>query len=369
MRTPPISTLLRGVILGAAATYFFDPDRGKARQAMARDKLNHYLRKGQHRAEGKKKHLSHLWEGVKSEIRRGWHAHDKVTDEILEARVRSVIGRCLCHPHNLQVQARDGEITLRGEIIREEFDPLLYSVAETPGVLKVRDELLVHEGDDIPYVPPHHPGRGGSKLLCAALGGGLLGKSLRKRGVMRAAYSGLGLVLLSKMKTEKTPEVVTNYERAASLLNISARVSIARPLQEVFAFSSTFENFPHFVPGVYAVLSDGDGAARWTTKGPLGGVEEWTSSTTVVEPGRCIAWCSDTVFSLPHEVVLTFKGLSRGNTEVDVQVFVVPRRTTVSALEMERLRGFLLNALEETLLIYRQILEGGQIKEGQTAAL
>lgn len=368
-RKPPvIRTLLQGVLYGAATTYLFDPDRGSARRSVLAAKVNRFLRKGRERAEGKKAHLSNLWEGVRGEARKGWHAHDEVGDEVLEARVRSVIGRCLVHPHNIEVIARHSEVTLRGEIIREELDPLLYSVAETPGVMKVNDELLVHEGDDIPYVPPHHQARGGSKLVCVSLGAGLITKAIGKRGIMRAAYTGLGAYLLSKARTEARPEVVTNYERAASVLTITGGISIARPLEEVFTACSVFENYPHFVPGVYAVTTADEGAAKWTTKSPLGGIEEWTTSVTVVEEGKALGWCSDTLFSLPHEVLLTFLRPSRGSTELAVQLFVVPRRTSVSALEMERLRVFLNNALQETLLILKQVLEGAPVQEPKSMA-
>jgi uncharacterized membrane protein len=51
---------------------------------------------------------------------------------------------------------------------------------------------------------------------------------------------------------------------------VEARVTIRRPVREVFAFYRDFTNLPRFLGDVMAVEQVGPDMSRWTIQGPLG---------------------------------------------------------------------------------------------------
>src|SRR2546423_7524759 len=109
-------TLIGGIGLGAGLMYVLDPDRGRRRRALVRDKVARVinktrdatgktLRDTRHRARG-------LVAGARSLLKR-----EQVSDEVLIERVRSKMGRVVSHPHSIGVTADRGRVTLRGPIL------------------------------------------------------------------------------------------------------------------------------------------------------------------------------------------------------------------------------------------------------------
>jgi hypothetical protein len=60
-----------GIGAGIAAMYLLDPDRGRTRRALLRDKLGKWLRQGRETASGKAKDLRNRTVGVMAEVRSG----------------------------------------------------------------------------------------------------------------------------------------------------------------------------------------------------------------------------------------------------------------------------------------------------------
>jgi hypothetical protein len=113
------TTLLAGVGLGAALAYIFDPDRGARRRALVRDKA----------------------------IRGATLTSDAV-DATLVERVRARVGRVCSHPRAIEVDARDGDVTLRGPIMFDEVDDVMSTAAAVPGVCSVVNALEPYESAD-----------------------------------------------------------------------------------------------------------------------------------------------------------------------------------------------------------------------------
>jgi gas vesicle protein len=61
---------LCGFAAGAAAVYFLDPVRGKARRAMLRDKANSWADQAEKFAEKKARHLGNQAQGLMHETRK-----------------------------------------------------------------------------------------------------------------------------------------------------------------------------------------------------------------------------------------------------------------------------------------------------------
>ncbi len=61
---------------------------------------------------------------------------------------------------------------------------------------------------------------------------------------------------------------------------IEARVTIQRPVEDVFRFYRDFKNLPRFLGDVMAVEQIGPTTSRWTIQGPLGIRVNWTIRVT-----------------------------------------------------------------------------------------
>jgi len=76
---------------------------------------------------------------------RGQWSLEHVEDDRLVEHVRAVLGRHCSHPRIIQVEASDGEITLRGPVIAIEHQAVLSAAAAVRGVDSVIDQLEPHE--------------------------------------------------------------------------------------------------------------------------------------------------------------------------------------------------------------------------------
>ena len=134
------TSLITGIGVGAGAMYLLDPDRGKRRRAEIRNKTKH-LNKLAIDAAGKtqrdvRNHLLGAMSQVGSLFR-----EEKVSDDVLEARVRSKLGRIVSHPHAIEVKAVEGLVILSGFILAEEVHPLLHRVFGVAGVKNIQNNL------------------------------------------------------------------------------------------------------------------------------------------------------------------------------------------------------------------------------------
>lgn len=71
---------------------------------------------------------------------------------------------------------------------------------------------------------------------------------------------------------------------------IAARVTIARPVGDVFEFYRDFRNLPRFLGDVMAVEPLGPSTYRWTIQGPLGLRLRWRMRVTDVRANALIRY-------------------------------------------------------------------------------
>jgi osmotically-inducible protein OsmY len=137
-------TLASGVGLGAALMYLLDPDEGRRRRALLRDRAVHFFHKTAdglcYASRGVAQRAEALSARTRSLLTQSW-----VTDEVLAERVRSKIGHVVSHPGVIEVSAEDGLVILAGPILAGEVEELLASVSRVPGVTGLSNRLEVHE--------------------------------------------------------------------------------------------------------------------------------------------------------------------------------------------------------------------------------
>jgi len=137
-----------GIAAGALAMYYLDPQRGRTRRALVKNKVysvNHRMmtRSGQI-AENLKNRMYGKFQTLKHR-RKASH----VDDEILMLRVRSVIGRKVSHLKALNIFVTNGEVSLSGPILKQEVPSLMKVVERVPGVTRVIDDLSKYDPAEI----------------------------------------------------------------------------------------------------------------------------------------------------------------------------------------------------------------------------
>ena len=189
-----LKSMFTGAGLGALMMYLFDPQRGRRRRSIARDKAKQSVRSTAHGVDVAWRDLGNRVRGRVADLRLRMNGSG-VPDRVLEARVRSRIGRVVSHPRALQVTADDGSIRISGPILTREVNDLLRTVSGVPGVHEVIHQLDIHENADIPSLQggrerPGYPGalsrkhwKPATRLIVGASGAmvGLFG--LRRRGI------------------------------------------------------------------------------------------------------------------------------------------------------------------------------------------
>ena len=129
--------------VGIGAMYLFDPQRGRSRRAVIRDKFGRVVRQSGEAAYDTGRYLSDYARGVAAETR-GRFSREQVTDEQLCARVRSELGRVVSHPRAIEITACEGNVTVSGPVLESEADTLLAAISSVRGVRHVDDRLQRH---------------------------------------------------------------------------------------------------------------------------------------------------------------------------------------------------------------------------------
>jgi osmotically-inducible protein OsmY len=140
--------LLFAAAIGAALTYFFDPDRGRRRRAMARDRSTGVVRRGSRRLARIGRWASAETYGVTQKVRHRKEEEKPQPDDVTLARkVETEIFRSADVPKGkINVNAVDGVVELRGEADRPEMiNDLEDQVRKIPGVRDVRNMLHLPE--------------------------------------------------------------------------------------------------------------------------------------------------------------------------------------------------------------------------------
>jgi osmotically-inducible protein OsmY len=207
-----VLSFLRGVGVGAGLMYFCDPNRGRYRRSLVRDQLvslAHDMDRFwdaaccdlQNRFEGAVAEAGHLVGG------------EPVSDDVLARRVRSQMGRCITHPHNIAVEADRGRVTLRGPILSREAEGLIRCVRMVRGVTGVRNELELHEqAGDLPALqgsgqPMQSAGlctgnwSPGTRLVAGTLGAGFFLRGLMQSFPLSCVSGTIGLALMARAYT------------------------------------------------------------------------------------------------------------------------------------------------------------------------
>lgn len=155
---PPLLALVIGVLGGAALMYLFDPDRGAQRRASLREQATRVAadvtESVQETTERVRDEVSRVVSDAEESIE---HAADQLkgaagepstVDLALDALVRAEIGRSASDPASVEVEVKDGVVTLTGKVLASEAQSLVEKVQAVPGVVSVQNRIEIHDAPE-----------------------------------------------------------------------------------------------------------------------------------------------------------------------------------------------------------------------------
>lgn len=129
-----VMRLATAFAVGAATMYYLDPQTGRRRRAIVRDKsaaVGHDVKEA---ARSKTKRAVDHARGAAARTR-AQLANEFVDDDVLRDRVRSKLGHLVDAP--IEVEVLDGRVVLSGNLTARGFDELISAISTMPGVQNV----------------------------------------------------------------------------------------------------------------------------------------------------------------------------------------------------------------------------------------
>lgn len=342
-RGADLLSLLAAVGIGATAMYFWDPARGKRRRHLAADRIVHAGRVATDAAGTTKRDLANRVEGAAALARRPF-TDDAADDLVIAERVRAELGRAVSHPGAIDVNVSGSRVTLSGPVLRDEAERLLSAVRHVRGVEEVDDRLERHDE------PGTHPALQGSpqrpartfeflqenwspaaRLLATAGGAALVAASVRgeRRSPVSALLGIAGAALALRGAANMPFDRLLGIGAGRRGVSVQKSVNIAAPIDDVFAWLTSWERWPHWMSHVREVrpvraLEGGHEQTHWVVDGPAGATIEWDAITTGLQVPTHIAWKTVDGSPVAHEGTVRLVPTDQGHTRVDVQLSYNP---------------------------------------------
>src|SRR5690349_18053793 len=115
------TSLLFAGAMGAGLAFLLDPERGRRRRLLLRDRARRIVADTEKAADVAWRDSRNRLYGAFAELKSSLTTAP-VSDDVLVARVRSKLGHYVSHPSSIEVHATDGNVTLRGPILGHEVD-------------------------------------------------------------------------------------------------------------------------------------------------------------------------------------------------------------------------------------------------------
>jgi len=326
------SKVVTSAALGAAAMYVLDPNKGRRRRAVFRDKTLSSLTNITHLAQVSARDIGHRVQGLGATALRLLNGRDATDDLVLIERVRAKMGRVVSHPHAIQIGACAGRITLSGPIVAGEAGPLLDAVRSVWGVSGIDDHLVAYDRPE--SIPSLQGGRLRNAMrpeimqaewtpalrVAAVLGGGVLAIcAMRQRGLTRVALATMAVGLTARGAANMPLKRMAGLTRSRRTIDLQKTIRIAAPREMVYDLWTDCENFPRFMSHVEQVREIGDGRTHWVVRGPAGSRFEWDAVVTRAIRPEVLSWRTEPGTIVQHAGSVHFED-DNGGTRVSVKM-------------------------------------------------
>lgn len=329
--------LFTGMGLGAGLMYFFDPRVGNRRRAIMRDKFVRWSHQFNDAVGVVARDFSHRVQGTLAESR-SLFLKKPNTPEVIQARVRSKMGRYVSHPSAISVLGEEGgRVILEGPILQREVEDLLNAVASVQGVTSIENRLEAHRtADDVPALQGGS-GRPGermemmqtnwapaTRLLAGSVGTSLMLNAVRRPGLSSGLLGMFGLGLFARAATNKEMGRLIGVSGGRRAVDLQKTINLAAPIEEVFRLWTNYELFPHFMSMVRRIEDLGGGRSRWIVAGPMGVEMQWNTVVTENIPNEVFAWKTEPGAPVAHAGIIHFQPNEEGGTRVHIRLSYNP---------------------------------------------
>jgi uncharacterized membrane protein len=314
-----------GVAAGSLLMYFLDPDRGKRRRALVRDKAARASHDFSTLIDKAERDISNraagAWHGAKALFTDG-----SADPDVLVQRVRSRLGRAASHPHAIEVTAEGDAIVLHGTVSDREMDRLLRCARSVKGVQEVINRLKATPAAEANSHRAEAARRWAPSLRlgAGAAGGALLLYGTRRGGPRGLAANLAGSALLARAVSNHDLLDIVGACEGAHVIEFEKAVHIHAPVEEVFGFWSDYSKFPRFMSHLKEVRDLGGGKSHWVAEGPVGIPVSWDAELTCSLPKKLLAWRSVPGSVLETEGTVRFEENSHGGTRVSLRMCYKP---------------------------------------------
>jgi uncharacterized membrane protein len=361
-----------GVGLGiGAAAYFADPTRGPQRRAA--------LAKGAgrlwERAAGEvKKSLvdaQHHLTGMSARLSSSLRAEDP-PEQVLEARIRSRMGRVLSHPRKVHVVCDHGLVTLWGTVPENEIYELLRTVKAVPGVKEIQEhldtyeeEVQRHDLDALNHARKEtrlnwSPAR---RMLVGSAGAALALYGLKRKEAVgtTAAVMGAGLIAYSMLRNDLSSTLALT--ELSPGFELEKTIHITAPVSDVFAFWADPVNYPKAFSHVANIERLGENLYRWKLIGPGGIPVTWEGVITRTIPNTLVEWKSLPGSTVGNFGVARFDPVYDGSTRLHLRMFYRPPAGILGRFVAEFLGSDPARILDQDLNRLRKLFEKGGLAD------
>jgi hypothetical protein len=245
-----------GAGLGAGLMYLLDPQGGRGRRAVARDKSVSALKNGGKAAAKTSRHLGNKTKGLVSQagskLRRGERDLSNDSEALLK-QIRRQVRRAASHPMAVEVVVQEGNVVLHGLVLASEVEGLLAAIQTIEGIAAIENQLEIHESaEDLAayrngarrWVGP------ATRVLTGGTGSALAYAGLKRKDPLGAALGALGLGLLAHGLTNFDPKRLTSRlsrskdgAKSGSTLGAETLADLGQPeASQAESFGSAHEN-------------------------------------------------------------------------------------------------------------------------------
>jgi len=209
-----------------------------------------------------------------------------------------------------------------------------------------------------------------SRVAGDALDLGLLGRALANpdngRGrTLFATANVLAVTALDVMcarELARQPDTAANQGAKDGIVRTKRSITVARPVEEVYAFWHNFENFPQFMRHLESVSDIGGGRSHWVAKAPAGKEVQWEAELIEDAPNERISWRSVEGSDVYNAGTVTFQRApgDRG-TEVRVLLEYDPPFGKLGSKVAMLFREEPGQQVQDDLRHFKQVMELGEI--------
>lgn len=352
-----VATGLGITAAGMAAMYFFDPQRGARRRGLVGNQITRTTTRAPRMMKAAGQDLANRAYGMWAEATNLFRS-DEAPDQVIEARVRSKMGREISHPGAVHVNVRDGNVTLEGDILEREVPALLACVERVRGVKSVDNRLNRHasagnisnlqggsrresrsEFMQENWSPAARIVAGTAGLATTMLGASLLARSITNTEVKRLIGTGGGRRAVDIMKS----------------INVDA------PVDVVYALWANFDHFPEFMSNVLEVRRGEGDMSHWKVRGPAGTTVEWDAEITKMIPNEMIAWKSTEDATVANAGYVLFEPNDQGGTEVTVRLSYNPPAGALGHAIAKAFGADPRSEMDQDLMRMKSMIETGSV--------